>query len=588
MTDSAGSAAWSDAAFAAALLAVDPGGLGGLVLRGGAGPVRDTWLELLRDLLPAGTPVRRCPLNIADDRLLGGLDLTLSLASGRPVAQRGVLADAHGGIVVLPMAERISDATGARIAAVLDDGRVAIERDGLAATLPADIAIVLLDESAGPDERPPSALVERCALQIDIGDARVQDLSLGNVDEEQVAAARASLAQVRPVDDALIDSLCEATLALGVGSARAPVFALRAARAAAALEGRDRVTLEDMACAARLVLAPRATHAPPPDQDAQDREGEAETPPEEPASRDDREEGGESKDSGSPPTDVVIAAVEAALPAEILSASFARERTRAARAHAGGAGARVFSPLRGRPVASRSGALRAGERLNVVETLRAAAPWQKLRGASGRIEVRRDDFRIRRFVERRESTTIFVVDASGSAAFQRLAEAKGAVELLLADAYVSRARVALVSFRNVAAEVLLPPTRSLARARRRLADLPGGGGTPLANGLQAALVLALAEKARGRSPRLLLLTDGRANITAAGKPGRAQAEEDALAAARLVRGAALSAIHVDTSPRPRPGAGKLAEAMGARYAPLPYLDARSVRGLLGPSAVRQT
>lgn len=586
MTDSAGSAAWSDAAYAAALLAVDPGGLGGLVLRGGAGPVRDAWLELLRDLLPAATPVRRCPLNIADDRLLGGLDLAQSLAAGRPIAQRGVLADAHGGIVVLPMAERLSDATGARIAAAQDDGYVAIERDGLAATLPADIAIVLLDESAGPDERPPSALVERCAFQIDIGDARVLDLTIGDVDDAQVAAARALLAQVRPVDDALIDSLCEATLSLGVGSARAPVFALRAARAVAALDGRDRVTLEDIACAARLVLAPRATQASP-DEGAQQQQDRAEASPDAPDSRGDVEQGGESQPSAAAPTDMVIAAVEAALPDELRAASFGKERKRAARVHATGAGAAVLSPLRGRPVSSRSGALRAGERLNVVETLRAAAPWQKLRGAGGRIEVRRDDFRIRRFVERRESTTIFVVDASGSAAFQRLAEAKGAIELLLADAYVSRARVALVSFRNVAAEVLLPPTRSLARARRRLADLPGGGGTPLANGLQAALVLALAEKARGRSPRLLLLTDGRANITAEGKPGRAQAEDDALAAARLVRAAALSAIHVDTSPRPRPGAQRLAEAMGARYAPLPYLDARSVRGLLGPSSVRQ-
>jgi magnesium chelatase subunit D len=577
VTPTAGSAVWSDAAFAAALLAVDPGGLGGLVVRGGAGPVRDAWLELLRDLLPASAPLRRCPLNIADDRLLGGLDLTQSLASGRPIAQRGVLADANGGIVILPMAERVSDATGARISAVLDDGHVAIERDGLAARAPAVIAIVALDEGVGPEERPPSALVERCAFQIDIEAARVQDLSVGDVDEAQVVAARALLAQVRPVDDALIESLCEATMALGIGSARAPVFALRAARAVAALDGRYCVSLEDIACAARLVLAPRATQAPPSNEAAQAQEGEVEPQPEVASSVGASDAGRETEPSGSAPTEVVIAAVEAALPDELLSAPFAKERTRVARAHASGGGAKVLSPLRGRPVASRSGALRAGERLNVVETLRAAAPWQKLRGASDRIAVRRDDFRIRRFAERRESTTIFVVDASGSAAFQRLAEAKGAIELLLADAYVSRAHVALVSFRKVAAEVLLPPTRSLARARRRLADLPAGGGTPLANGLQAALLLALAEKARGRTPRLMLLTDGRANITADGKPGRARAEQDALAVARLVRAEALSAVHVDTSPRPRPGAEKLAEAMGARYTPLPFANAGALR-----------
>jgi hypothetical protein len=100
--------------------------------------------------------------------------------------------------------------------------------------------------------------------------------------------------------------------------------------------------------------------------------------------------------------------------------------------------------------------------------LRAAAPWQKLRrreaaSSKARVLVRKNDFRIRRFVQRLESTTIFVVDASGSTAAQRLAEAKGAVENLLAEAYVTRARVALIVFRDKAAELLLPPTRSLSR-----------------------------------------------------------------------------------------------------------------------------
>ena len=121
-----------------------------------------------------------------------------------------------------------------------------------------------------------------------------------------------------------------------------------------------------------------------------------------------------------------------------------------------------------------------GRRLSVIDTLRAAAPWQKLRGASGRVVIRRDDLRVRRYQTRAEVLTIFAVDASGSAAVARLAEAKGAVELLLAEAYVKRAYVALVAFRGTTAELLLPPTRSLVRAKRGLAGLPGGGGTPLA------------------------------------------------------------------------------------------------------------
>ena len=138
-----------------------------------------------------------------------------------------------------------------------------------------------------------------------------------------------------------------------------------------------------------------------------------------------------------------------------------------------------------------------------------------------RILIRKDDFRIARFKQRSETTTIFVVDASGSAALHRLAEAKGAVELLLADCYVRRDQVALIAFRGISAELLLPPTRSLARAKRSLAGLPGGGGTPLAAGLDAAFALADLILRKGQTPTVILLTDGRANVARDGGAGTA-------------------------------------------------------------------
>ena len=104
------------------------------------------------------------------------------------------------------------------------------------------------------------------------------------------------------------------------------------------------------------------------------------------------------------------------------------------------------------------------------------------------------------------------MDASGSSALHRLAEAKGAIELLLASCYVRRDRVALVAFRGQSAELLLPPTRSLVRAKRSLASLPGGGGTPLAAGIDVSLLLADAVQRRGGTPTIVLLTDGRANV----------------------------------------------------------------------------
>jgi magnesium chelatase subunit D len=190
--------------------------------------------------------------------------------------------------------------------------------------------------------------------------------------------------------------------------------------------------------------------------------------------------------------------------------------------------------------------------------------------------VRREDFRIRRFKRPAETVTIFVVDASGSSAAQRMGEAKGAVELLLAESYVRRDRVALVAFRGTGARLILPPTRSLARAKRELAGLPGGGGTPLALGIDAGLLEAEAARRHGWTPTLVLLTDGRANVRRDGEGGRAAAMAEAEAAGRQVRLLGVAAILIDTSPRPNPEAARLALAMDARYLPLPRADAATV------------
>jgi len=141
---------------------------------------------------------------------------------------------------------------------------------------------------------------------------------------------------------------------------------------------------------------------------------------------------------------------------------------------------------------------------------------------------------------------------------------------------VRRDEVALIAFRGQRAELILPPTRSLVRAKRALAALPGGGGTPLAAGIESLLLLAQSEQRRGHTPVAVVLTDGRANVGRDGAPGRAAGEADALAAARALRAAQLNAVLIDTSPRPQPQAAQLAEAMGARYVPLPHADAKAV------------
>ena len=588
----------------AALFAVDPQGLGGVVLRSAASQQRDDWLATLKHLLPPGTPQRRIPLHINDAALLGGLDLGATLNAGRPVAQQGVLASANGGVVLVAMAERVSAGTAARLASVLDTQQVAIQRDGLALVRAAKLGLVALDEGMDADEQVPAALLDRLAFLVELTGA-VEDNTTASFEPADIAEARALLPNVQASNET-ITALCAAALALGVHSLRAPLFALRAARCAAALDGVLNVTNDHAALAARLVLAPRATQLPAAqtsddeDQPAQEPDDSLETPDEsnlqdreDPPSPPDQRAEDPDRAPEDPPdintadalAESVMQAARAAIPAGLLAALKVGQTAKTRAQAAGRSGAVQKSQVRGRPLGARRGEPRSGSRLNVIETLRAAAPWQKLRerelptpfgAARKRIHVRREDFHVTRFKQVGQTTTLFVVDASGSSALHRLAEAKGAVELLLADCYVRRDRVAVLAFRGRTAEVLLPPTRSLARAKRALAGLPGGGGTPLATAIDAARELADQIRRRGETPIVVLLTDGRGNIARDGAPGRAKAEEDAIAAARQFRAVGFTALVLDTSPQPQPAAKLLAAEMGAAYVPLPYAGAQTV------------
>jgi magnesium chelatase subunit D len=580
--------AWSDAVIAMQLFAVDPVGTGGVLLRSRVGPVRERWLALLRAALPSPDPLKHLPLHIADGRLLGGLDLNATLLAGRPVAERGLLAETDGGVLVVAMAERLSSATTVHITSALDAHEIVAERDGLSLRMPARFGVVALDEGQ-EDEFAPAPLRDRLAFHLDLNEIAFGEAEPFAPDREAIRAAREPLPSLRS-SVAQIEAICAAAGALGIVSLRAPLLALRVARAAAALSGNAAVEQDDIALAARLVLAPRAMVFPQSDEEEQPQQQ-----PDPPPNESDDGSDNEKPDIDRALDEVILAAVQAALPPDVLATLRTSGRSRA-RSH-GKAGALQKTNKRGRPAGVLRGDLRSGARLNVIETLRAAAAWQPLRrrqaamtgktSARPRILIRKDDFRIARFKQRTETATIFVVDASGSAALHRLAEAKGAVELLLAECYVRRDQVALIAFRGSVAELLLPPTRSLARAKRSLAGLPGGGGTPLAKGLDAAFALSDLIRRKGQTPTIILLTDGRANIARDGGQGRPRAEQDAISAARQFRAAGITAVLVDTSPRPGISAETLATEMGARYLPLPLADATTLSKAVLASTVIQ-
>lgn len=543
---------------AAVLLAIDPIGLKGAVLRAPPSPALDLWLAAYRVLQPPGAPWRKLPPSAGAGRLVGGLDLSASLSAGKPLFERGLLAESDGGVIVAPMAERFEAETAAILCAALDEGAVRAERDGFSRVETARFSLLLIDESAGDDEKVAEALADRVAFIVDPGAFDERD-----IDPRRIAAARARLADVE-APQPLIEALAIAAIRCGVLSIRALMFSVAAARASAALAGRDKATAEDAVLAAALVVAPRAVALP---EDAQQ---DLAPPPEGDESRGDTEQGGEG-----PLADRVIAAVKASVDASLFSSPTGG---RGAGRAAGKSGAMRKSLSRGRPYGSRPGDPSRGGRLQLIDTLRAAAPWQKIRGRTNghMITVRRDDLRITRFRRPEQSLAIFVVDASGSAAMQRLGETKGAIEQLFARSYSRRDEVALIAFRKAGAEVLVPPTRSLARARRLLAELPGGGGTPLAAGVNAAAMIAAQATKRGRTPTIVFMTDGRANVALNGEGGREAAQRDAMAAAKKLRALGQRVLLFDTSSRPEALASAFAAEMGAQYLPLPHADARLV------------
>ncbi|MEM8810970.1 MAG: magnesium chelatase subunit D [Pseudomonadota bacterium] len=554
---------WSRALAALSVFCVDPSGLGGVWIRSPVGPVRDAWCHRLAAILPDGAPRRITPM-IDDAALFGGLDLAATLAKGRPVRTRGLVDNkADTRTLLLAMAERTSPGLAARLAGAIDGDNT--------------LAVVALDEGIERDERLPASLRDRLAFHIDLTDVppKAADDVTPVPTRNEIVTARRRLKQVDTAADDL-EALTRLAAALAVPGLRAPYLALRAARAHAALFGRTALEADDLQIAADLVLAPRLTALPESEMEEETSPPEPDSPPPDPEPNQDPEIDEDESDRLTEqrlPEEILLQAIAASLPPGLLDrlrAAAGRSRS----ANQSGAGRKRLGTMRGRRLPSRRSNRPAMRPIDVVETLKAAAPWQAVRRrlapeSEAPVLFHRDDIRLKRFQEQSARLVIFVVDASGSTALTRLAEAKGAIELLLSEAYSRRDQIALVAFRGTGAQVLLPPTGALVQAKRRLSALPGGGATPLAAGLKAAFALAETAAARGTTPSLAILTDGKANIRIDGTPDRPGASNDAKELGRLIRAYNIPSMVIDTAVRPQAPASELAREMGAHYLPLP-------------------
>jgi len=563
---------WELAQLALLLLQIDPVALGGIWLKAGFGPVRQTWLTQLQAL---GLNVHRMPHHIDQERMLGGIDLSVTLAQGRVIEQVGLLAQADQGLVIVAMSEKLAPHTLAMLVQSQDLGEIQALEKGK--THPCRFGIVALDEAQADEPGVAAKLKERLALWIDIDaiDLATSQDKIAPLSVSELIQVRQSLAHITPTEEQM-RALCEVCLALGIESLRAPLLALRVACVHAAMHGNATLQEDDLRVAAQMVLSPRATRVPSSQET--DTPPEQTTAPPEPEHQEQSSSQEDSPPSPPPPQpesleDTLLAAALASLPPKLLDQMLLGASKANNASRSGNSGLAQLSRQRGRPLSPRLGRPSAGARLHVLATLRAAAPRQKLRTKQPhqKIAIRTEDFYIQRFAHQAASCIIVVMDASGSAALARLAEAKGAVEILLQQSYARRDSVCVIAFRGAHAQTLLPATRSLVRAKKALAGLPGGGGTPIALALKHATEQAQALHRQGMTPLLVMLSDGKANVTLEGVGGRTQAQADALQWAKHWSTLGFASLWIDTALQPTGQAQTLANAMQGRYLPMPYV-----------------
>ncbi|MDA9718923.1 VWA domain-containing protein [Betaproteobacteria bacterium] len=567
---------------------------------------RQALVSSLKSILPNELNILSIPAGIASEHLTGGLDFLGSLREGVKVYREGLLSrnKKNGQVFLLSLTRDIDRAVSNLLCADLDKTLEKTNENNCDFN-----SLIVFEElpfnREGENQNVPHAINERLALTI-LGTELTEDYNLDNLamSEEEihnVDNARKIFSDVTLSEDQL-SMLVAISSELAVEGFRQVFFAITVSKVIAALQGRTQVGDEDIKLAASLVFLSKAKSIPSHEDENQlsieDEDNDA------PTEKNLTEESNQIDSSDSSiidsqdgegqsienervednPANLDSSIQNTTLSKEFLQSILASELSKRLKGSSSFGRGQTFirNTSSGKNYSSMRWQPGLPHKIKIVDSIQAALPYQVERQTYKNFDenmllrILPEDLRVSKKRNRVRNTTIFLVDASGSSASKRLGEAKGAVELLLAECYIRRDEVALISFRGKRSDLLLEPTRSLVRAKKCLRGLKGGGGTPMAAALEHAFNLCWSELSHGKIPVLVILSDGGANVTKSGIGGRGKAFEESLKSAELFNSQTIKSIFIDIADNPVPQTRFLANKIGSTYLPLPRASSKKI------------